>query len=103
MSPEHVETGLPDHRDDLWSLAVTLYESLYGFNPFLGADVADTVARIRDPEETLRRADVSSSPFFPVALCGDRAGRPQSAAQLGSMAEMLLQPESPDRQPLVSR
>lgn len=54
MSPEHVD-GLPlDHRTDLWSLGVVLYEMLTGKLPFHGDNIVALVKAIHARPPSLR-------------------------------------------------
>ncbi|MCA8941350.1 MAG: serine/threonine protein kinase [Planctomycetes bacterium] len=50
MSPEqaHLTTKRVDHRTDIYSLGVTLYEALAGRRPFGGQSFLEVVAAIRD-------------------------------------------------------
>lgn len=44
MSPEQLSAESIDHRSDLWSVGVMLYEALTGTHPFDGETVADITA-----------------------------------------------------------
>jgi serine/threonine-protein kinase len=67
MSPEQARGQKVDHRSDIFSLGVMLYEMLAGQRPFAGANVAETIAAIlRDEPQPLSQ----HSPDCPAPLEG---------------------------------
>jgi len=73
MSPEQAGGGTVDIRSDLWSLAVVMFRSLTGKNPFAGATAGDVIAKICGdaiprPSTFAPSLDPSIDAFFARAL-----------------------------------
>jgi serine/threonine protein kinase len=81
MSPEQVR-GLPaDHRSDLFSFGVVLFEMLTGRRAFKGTTAADTLSAIlrKDPTEAL-----GDGPGIPPGLCASCAAASRRAPTTAS-------------------
>ena len=87
MSPEQISGAEVDHRTDVFSLGIILFEMLTGHRPFRGASPAElTAAILRDPPPPITKPDVPSSLITLIDQCLAKAagGRLQSARLLAS-------------------
>jgi serine/threonine protein kinase len=87
MSPEQISGAEVDHRTDVFSLGIILFEMLTGHRPFRGASHAElTAAILRDPPPPVTKPDVPASLITLIDQCLVKAaaGRLQSARLLAS-------------------
>ena len=94
MSPEQVRGQVADHRSDLFSFGVVLYEMISGRRPFRGSSAADTMSSIlKDdaPELPTRLTDASAAVDRLVRRCleKDPYERFQSARDVGFALEAM--------------
>jgi serine/threonine protein kinase len=87
MSPEQTRGEEVDHRTDLWSVGVVLFEMISGRRPFLGRDEhAIRTAILFKPPQSLRthrpEAEPLLGPILERALSKERETRYASAAEL---------------------
>ena len=87
LPPEAIVLRPPDVSWDLWALAVTLYEALTGSNPFMGANVSDTLDRVAraappDPRQLVPSCPAGLALFLLACLAANPRGRPRSALEL---------------------
>lgn len=95
MSPGALEGGAPVPADDIWSLAVVVWEAASGENPFLRSTPEGTVARILGPGELVWNApgDLGGERLGAVllrALSPDVRRRPPSAGAFGDAVVAAL-------------
>jgi serine/threonine protein kinase/tetratricopeptide (TPR) repeat protein len=109
MAPEQVVADpLLDHRADLYSVGAMAYEMLTGFEMFGGRSAQATMAAhaIEQPVRVeLRRPSVppALSALIMRALEKHAADRPQSAAEMLHVLEILATPSAGTTPPAVTR
>ena len=99
MSPEQARSARDaDHRSDLWSVAVMLYEILTGKQAFTGATEFVRLTAIMTeevvPPSAISPALAQFDAFFKQALQKDRAHRFQSAQEMSQALASISVPIS---------
>ena len=77
MSPEQARGSVADHRADIWSFGVVLYEVLTGRRLFDGATVSDTLASVlkTEPDWKALSSDTPASVRRLIRRCLDKDRR----------------------------
>jgi serine/threonine-protein kinase len=91
MSPEHLNARRVDHRSDLYSLGVVLYEALSGRLPFLGEDAAQVLAgHLYEAPAPLVGVEPEVARVVSWLLAKNPAERPENARMARHALERLL-------------
>src|SRR5262245_19666874 len=94
MSPEQARGQKVDHRTDIFSLGVMLYEMIAGRRPFEGATTSDVIAALLTTEPPPLGQHCAEAPaelerIVGKCLAKDREARYQSAKELIAKLKML--------------
>jgi len=95
IAPEQI-TGLKiDHRADIFSIGVVLYELLAKRHPFIGKNISQTMVRIiNNQPPAIHDIPPALNSLVHKALEKDREQRPQTCMELADLLEEIKRTES---------
>jgi hypothetical protein len=104
MAPEQARGGQIDHRSDLYTLGVVLYEMLAGTTPFANDNVAEIIlAQIMKPPPPLPSSvDPALAELVLQLLAKEPAGRVQTSIELAQRLRGILARLAPHHPVLAS-
>ena len=91
MSPEQAKGRPADKRSDIWASGCVLFEMLTGARPFVGEDVADTLAHILTKEPEWAKLPASTPP--PISRLLRRCLEKDRKRRLADAADARLEIE----------
>jgi TolB-like protein len=93
MAPEQLRGGRADHRSDLFSLGMIVYEMIAGHRPFEAATGAETISAIlRDDPPPLAGVPSALARLIDGCLAKSPDARPQSARDVALALDALGYP-----------
>jgi serine/threonine protein kinase len=95
MAPELISGDTVDHRVDIYSMGIVLYEMLAGTKPYSASNVAKLLFQHLEGEavpigQVVPGLPASVATVVHAAMARDAAARPQSARDLLAMLETEL-------------
>jgi Tol biopolymer transport system component len=105
MSPEQARGARLDHRTDIFSFGVVLYEMLAGFTPFRRGTTADTITAILQDDPPALPASVAATPALEgiVHHCLEKKPEERFQNVRDLMFDLESRAHSTGAQPVVAR